>query len=403
MPGDLVMSSPSLVIVGGGNMGAALARGLVAKKFLLPSELVIVEKSSDRRAILSKEFPESVISEQILNCDSVIVAVKPNDVAEICSTLKNFGVKQLLSIAAGVTIASIESACGNSISVVRAMPNTPALIGQGASAMAASVNCSSDQILWAKKILQSVGKVVEVEENLLDAVTAHGYPANPDEFNIGRIQKLLKTHAPKAAARQGETGAPSSKTIAALSQYQWTENKQAKWNLRRMMQHNGRNIPFNLFTIIDLKYAQTDLKGMNRKGLLFANEDMTVARPKLSYFAAQNVFSIFDDSFKPARSLKTPSPVVSLFAYQKKDSSNAVVTAWINNAPPTDSAETTPKDITIPGVVFTDPVYVDLISGKVYRFPKDQWSSDKKSTTFTKVPLWDCPIAIAEASLIPLK
>lgn len=171
MPGDLVMSSPSLVIVGGGNMGAALARGLVSKNFLLPSELVIVEKSSDRRAILSKEFPESVISERILNCDSVIVAVKPNDVAEICSTLKNFGVKQLLSIAAGVTIASIESACGNSISVVRAMPNTPALIGQGASAMAASVNCSSDQISWAKKILQSVGKVVEVEENLLDAVT----------------------------------------------------------------------------------------------------------------------------------------------------------------------------------------------------------------------------------------
>ena len=171
MPGDLVMSSPSLVIVGGGNMGAALARGLVAKKFLVPSELVIVEKSSDRRAILSKEFPESVISEQILNCDSLIVAVKPNDVAEICSTLKNFGVKRLLSIAAGVTISSIESACGNSISVVRAMPNTPALIGQGASAMAASVNCSSDQISWAIKILQSVGKVVEVEENLLDAVT----------------------------------------------------------------------------------------------------------------------------------------------------------------------------------------------------------------------------------------
>ena len=61
------MSSPSLVIVGGGNMGAALARGLVSKKFLRPSELVIVEKSSDRRATLSKEFPESVISEQILN------------------------------------------------------------------------------------------------------------------------------------------------------------------------------------------------------------------------------------------------------------------------------------------------------------------------------------------------
>ena len=261
-------------------------------------------------------------------------------------------------------------------------------------AMAGEETFALEFLIWIKVL----GKT-----DLLDAVTVHGYPVNPDEVYATRMQKTLKAHAPKAAVRQGETGAPSAKTVAALNQYQWSENKQAKWNLRRMMQHNGRNIPFNLFTMVDLKYAQTDLKGMNRKGLLFANDDMTVARPKLSYFAAQNVFSIFDDSFKPARSLKTPSPEVSLFAYQKKDSSNAVVTAWISNAPPTDSAETTPKDITIPGVVFTDPVYVDLISGKVYRFPKDQWSSDKKSTTFTKVPLWDCPIAIAEASLIPLK
>jgi hypothetical protein len=217
------------------------------------------------------------------------------------------------------------------------------------------------------------------------------------------MQQMLKTHAPKAAVRQGETGAPSAKTVAALNQYQWTENKQAKWNLRRMMQHNGRNIPFNLFTMVDLKYAQTDLKGMNRKGLLFANDDMSVARPKLSYFAAQNVFSIFDDSFQPAKSVKSSTPGLSLYSYQKKDSSKAVVTAWISGEPPSDSIELAPKDITVPGVVFTDPVYVDLISGKVYRFPEDQWSSDKKNTTFTKLPLWDCPIAIAEASLIPLK
>ena len=171
MQGDLVVSNPSLVIVGGGNMGAALARGLVSNKFLKPSELAIVESSDEQRAILCRDFPQAKISERMLNCDSVIIAVKPNDVFEVCSTLRNFGVKQLLSIAAGVTIASIESACQNSISVVRAMPNTPALIGQGASAMAASVNCSSDQISWAKRILLSVGKVVEVEENLLDAVT----------------------------------------------------------------------------------------------------------------------------------------------------------------------------------------------------------------------------------------
>lgn len=261
-------------------------------------------------------------------------------------------------------------------------------------AMAGEEAFATEFLIWLKVL----GKT-----DLLDAVTVHGYPANPDEVYATRMQKLLKTHAPKTAVRQGETGAPSSKTIAAMNQYAWSETKQAKWNLRRMMQHNGRNIPFNLFTMVDLKYDQSDLKGMNRKGLLFANEDMTVARPKLSYLAAQNVFSLFDDSFNPAKILKSPGSEVSLFSYQKKDSSKTVVTAWINNAPASESVDMSPKDITLSGAVFTDPVYVDLLSGKVYRFPKDQWSSDQKNTTFSKLPLWDCPIVIAEASMIPLK
>ena len=165
------MNRLSLVIFGGGNMGAALARGLAANKFVAPGDLAIVEKSPERRVILQKDFPEAVICEQMPKCDSVVIAVKPDDVAGVCLTLSNFGVKQLLSIAAGVTIASIRSACGATIAVVRAMPNTPALVGQGVSAMAAGNTCSADQIVWAKKILGSVGKVVEVEENLLDAVT----------------------------------------------------------------------------------------------------------------------------------------------------------------------------------------------------------------------------------------
>ncbi|MDA2954416.1 MAG: pyrroline-5-carboxylate reductase [Actinomycetota bacterium] len=164
------MSSPSLVIIGGGNMGAALARGLLSKK-LKPAELVIVEASAERRQVLQKDFPGVQIVEQMQNCESAIIAVKPNDVVAVCSLLNSSGVKQVLSIAAGVTIASLESACGNSISVIRAMPNTPAIVGQGASAISAGQSCSVEQINWAKEILQSVGIVVVVEESLLDTVT----------------------------------------------------------------------------------------------------------------------------------------------------------------------------------------------------------------------------------------
>jgi pyrroline-5-carboxylate reductase len=89
----------------------------------------------------------------------------------VCGALGESGVRQILSIAAGVKISAIENATSKGVAVIRAMPNTPALIGQGASAMAGGKNCSAENVAWAKKILLGVGTVVEVEEDLLDAVT----------------------------------------------------------------------------------------------------------------------------------------------------------------------------------------------------------------------------------------
>ncbi len=220
MQGDLVLSRLSLVIFGGGNMGAALARGLIVNKFVAPSELAIVEKSQERRAILQKDFPEVVICEQMPKCDSVVIAVKPDDVAGVCSALSSFGVKQLLSIAAGVTIASIQSACGATVAVVRAMPNTPSLVGQGVSAMAPGGSCSAEQIAWAKKILASVGKVVEVEENLLDAVTGLSGSGPAYIFLLAEalidagIQQGLSAEVANALVRQLLVG---SSALLALS------------------------------------------------------------------------------------------------------------------------------------------------------------------------------------------
>lgn len=158
------------MIVGGGNMGAALARGLLGKR-LTSGDLAIVEKSAERRAILQQDFLGVQILEQMPNCDSVVIAVKPTHVAGVCATFSSAGVKRVLSIAAGVTIAALERDCGEGIAVVRAMPNTPAIIGQGASAISPGRSCSAEQANWAREILLSVGVVVDVEERLLDAVT----------------------------------------------------------------------------------------------------------------------------------------------------------------------------------------------------------------------------------------
>ena len=159
-----------LGVIGGGNMGSALVRGLLAADYSA-DQIVIVEKDTARIAELKREFENIEVATKLPKCESVVLAVKPTDVLEVCGSLAEFGVRQILSIAAGVKIATIENAITTGVAVIRAMPNTPALIGQGASAMAAGKNCSAENVAWAKKILLGVGTVVEVEEHLLDAVT----------------------------------------------------------------------------------------------------------------------------------------------------------------------------------------------------------------------------------------
>ncbi|MDA3003609.1 MAG: pyrroline-5-carboxylate reductase [Actinomycetota bacterium] len=164
------LSRPVLGIIGGGNMGSALVRGLLAGDFSA-EQILIVEKDNSRIAELRREFANVEVASKLARCDSVVLAVKPTDVVEVCGNLVDAGVRQVLSIAAGVKIATIENATSGKVAVIRAMPNTPALIGQGASAMARSASCSDENIAWAKQILLGVGTVVEVTEDLIDAVT----------------------------------------------------------------------------------------------------------------------------------------------------------------------------------------------------------------------------------------
>jgi pyrroline-5-carboxylate reductase len=106
-----------------------------------------------------------------LGAEGVVIAVKPADVAAACDGLGHAGVRRVLSIAAGVSTASIERVVGDSIAVVRAMPNTPALVGLGASAIAPGAHALEDDLAWAETILSAVGIVVRVGESQLDAVT----------------------------------------------------------------------------------------------------------------------------------------------------------------------------------------------------------------------------------------
>ena len=160
-----------LQLVGGGRMGEALLTGLLASGWADAADVAVVEKLADRRSMLASRFPGVTILEAPEKTDGAVVAVKPDDVESVCAAAVVAGCERVLSIAAGVTIARLERALGGGVPVVRAMPNTPALVGAGAAAIAAGSHATDDDLEWAASVLRAVGTVVVVPEKLLDAVT----------------------------------------------------------------------------------------------------------------------------------------------------------------------------------------------------------------------------------------
>jgi pyrroline-5-carboxylate reductase len=160
-----------LVVIGGGNMGAALVGGLVDGGVVEPASIAIVEPVAARRADLTTMFPGVEIAEEIPQCEAAVLAVKPPTVPEVAASAVAAGATRLLSVAAGVTTATIRAATGDAPAVLRTMPNTPALVRQGVSALCGAPGTAEDDLAWAEAILGAVGLVVRVSESQLDAVT----------------------------------------------------------------------------------------------------------------------------------------------------------------------------------------------------------------------------------------
>ena len=152
-------------------MGSALVGGLITSGWA-PSLITVIELSADRRQELHQMFPGVSITDVLGRCESVVIAVKPPAVADTCRAAVAVGARRVLSIAAGISIGTLQRACGDSVVVVRAMPNIAALVGKAATAISFSADCTEQDIVWAEEVLGAVGTVVRVSENQLDAVTA---------------------------------------------------------------------------------------------------------------------------------------------------------------------------------------------------------------------------------------
>lgn len=167
-----------LGFIGAGNMAEAMIRGILAAKLLPAEKLFVLDIRPGRTEELRNRFGISVspdLSGLLQECDTIVIAVKPQAVPDVLRSLpaKETKGKLFLSIAAGIRTRVFLDALGEGSSVVRSMPNTPAQVGMGSTGLFYAEGVREEQKAWARKIFSSFGAVAEfAREELLDVATA---------------------------------------------------------------------------------------------------------------------------------------------------------------------------------------------------------------------------------------
>lgn len=167
-----------LGFIGAGNMGSAILRGLIAADYLTADDMAICDLNTRRLEELSDAYPGLTCTESDVElaemCDMIVLAVKPHFMAEVIEHIREeLNGKAVISIAAGWTVEQLTSALeGSGATCLRVMPNTPAMVGEGMTAMCEDTTFSEEDFEFAKGIFDSVGRTVVVPERLFDGVIA---------------------------------------------------------------------------------------------------------------------------------------------------------------------------------------------------------------------------------------
>ncbi len=166
----------TIAFLGAGNMAEALVKGLLHAHVAEPREIVCADRREERGPELIQRYGVHFTAsnvDAVRRADVVVLSVKPQIMRklleEIAPVLDER--KLVISIAAGVPIAAIERKVGHGVRIIRTMPNTPALVGAGATALVAGEHATADDLRQARALFDAIGKSVVVDEPLLDAVT----------------------------------------------------------------------------------------------------------------------------------------------------------------------------------------------------------------------------------------
>ena len=260
-----------------------------------------------------------------------------------------------------------------------------------------------DNILFATSILDSLKSLNKLD--WFDAISYHGYLLTPEKI-YPRVQKLIqvvKSYSPEIEIWQGENGAPSTlrnQSVGAMSKFDWSELSQAKWILRRMLSDIYFEIDItNIFTISDIWYDSDDyLKGYNSKGLLKANPDKTIERPKISYRAFQNIATIFSGEINKIENVYVTDSIdkLRILACNRDSIGGNAVIFWFHDDWPKTNYKKRNLSLKIKGVNLNKPLLVDLITGNVYAIPEASFLNQNDGFEIKEVVIKDYPIALID-------
>jgi len=163
--------------IGCGKMASAIIGGVTASGFVSAENITAAEISEEKAIAKSKELGIKVITDNnqlVKSSDIVFISTTPNFVEDVLNGIKDdvTSDKLIVSIAAGVTTKFIQSILGDSVRVVRVMPNTPALVLEGMSGVAGGKSATNEDVKFVVEFLSNIGKAIEVEESQIDIVTA---------------------------------------------------------------------------------------------------------------------------------------------------------------------------------------------------------------------------------------
>ncbi|WP_115562539.1 pyrroline-5-carboxylate reductase [Xanthomonas arboricola] len=210
-PAPLSVTAGRIAFIGGGNMARSLIAGLI-RQGVPAASLRVAEPVEELRTGLSRDFGVQAVADARDAADGAatwVLAVKPQVMPSVCAQLAALAQAQqplLLSIAAGITATQLQRWCGGDTTVVRAMPNTPALLGAGVTGLYATARVSDAQRMQATQLLESAGVTVWIDdETQMDAVTAVS--------GSGPAYVFLLAEAMEAAAQAQGLPADTARTL----------------------------------------------------------------------------------------------------------------------------------------------------------------------------------------------